>query len=124
MTEELDIKNKEQMFELTNLNAWCDNPLFDKAQTIAIYLYGEQGMEVSKLERAVMAGTIIATKEFEKERLQIIGNCSDREEGLRRKIADLEKQIEKMKCCFNCKHSRTEYEHCKTNKHEKWEIKE
>jgi len=22
------------------------------------------------------------------------------------------------------KHSRTEYEHCKTDKHEKWEIKE
>lgn len=36
----------------------------------------------------------------------------------------LEKQIEKMKCCANCKHSRTEYEHCKTDKHEKWEIKE
>lgn len=32
-------------------------------------------------------------------------------------------QIEKMKCCANCRHSRTEYEHCKTNKHEKWEIK-
>ena len=40
------------------------------------------------------------------------------------RIADLEAQIEKMKCCFNCKHSRTEYEHCRTNKHEKWEIKE
>jgi predicted ATP-binding protein involved in virulence len=40
------------------------------------------------------------------------------------RIAELETQIEKMKCCFNCKHSRTEYEHCKTDKHEKWEIKE
>ena len=40
------------------------------------------------------------------------------------KVTELEAQIEKMKCCFNCKHSRTEYEHCKTNKHEKWEIKE
>ena len=37
---------------------------------------------------------------------------------------ELEAQIDKMKCCFNCKHSRTEYEHCKTDKHEKWEIKE
>lgn len=36
----------------------------------------------------------------------------------------LEGQIEKMKCCYNCKHSRTEYEHCKTDKSEKWEIKE
>ena len=40
------------------------------------------------------------------------------------RIKDLEKQIEKMKCCMNCRHSRTEYEHCKTDKHEKWEIKE
>ena len=41
-----------------------------------------------------------------------------------KRIAELEQQIEKMKCCFNCKHSRTVYEHCKTDKHEKWEIKE
>jgi hypothetical protein len=39
-------------------------------------------------------------------------------------IERLEAQIEKMKCCYNCKHSRTEYEHCKTDKSEKWEIKE
>ena len=39
-------------------------------------------------------------------------------------IAELKAQIEKMKCCSNCKHSRTEYEHCITNKHEKWEMKE
>ncbi len=38
-------------------------------------------------------------------------------------ISDLEAQIEKMKCCQNCKHSRTVYEHCRTNKLEKWEIK-
>ena len=37
---------------------------------------------------------------------------------------ELKAQIEKMKCCQNCKHSRTEYEHCKTDKHEKWEIKD
>lgn len=40
------------------------------------------------------------------------------------RIAELKQQIEKMKCCFNCKHSRTEYGHCRTDKHEKWEIKE
>ncbi len=40
------------------------------------------------------------------------------------RLAELEAQIEKMKCCANCKHSRTEYEHCRTDKHEKWEIKE
>lgn len=36
----------------------------------------------------------------------------------------LRELIKQMKCCFNCRHSRTEYEHCRTNKHEKWEIKE
>lgn len=49
------------------------------------------------------------------------------EENLERafkRIVELEARIEKMKCCYNCKHSRTEYEHCKTDKHEKWEIKE
>lgn len=48
------------------------------------------------------------------------------EENLERafkRIVELEAQIEKTKCCYNCKHSRTEYEHCKTDKHEKWEIK-
>ena len=37
-------------------------------------------------------------------------------------VKQLETQIEKMKCCANCKHSRTEYEHCRTDKHEKWEM--
>lgn len=36
----------------------------------------------------------------------------------------LEAQIEKMKCCTNCKHSRAEYKHCITDKHEKWELVE
>ena len=48
----------------------------------------------------------------------------DSAESREKRIAELEVQIEKMKCCVNCKHSRTEYEHCKTDKHEKWEIKE
>lgn len=39
-----------------------------------------------------------------------------------KKVRDLEAQIEKMKCCYNCKHSRTDYVHCITNKHEKWEM--
>jgi predicted nucleic acid-binding Zn-ribbon protein len=39
-------------------------------------------------------------------------------------VKSLKAQIEKMKCCGNCKHSRTEYKHCRTDKHEKWEIKE
>lgn len=40
------------------------------------------------------------------------------------RTSELEAQIEKMKCCCNCKHSRTEYEHCETDELEKWEIKE
>ena len=39
-----------------------------------------------------------------------------------KRIAELKAQIEKMKCCYNCKHSRTDYEHCITDKHEKWEM--
>ena len=54
----------------------------------------------------------------------IKANCDLAIEGRDIKIKELEQQIEKMKCCFNCKHSRTEYEHCRTDKHEKWEIKE
>lgn len=46
----------------------------------------------------------------------IISNSSAR--------AELQDQIEKMKCCNNCKHSRKEYEHCITDKHEKWELAE
>ena len=79
----------------------------------------------------------------EQERNQIKGallKCADENEGKGtytgyvvvssvcrgavERIEELEAQIEKMKCCANCKHSRTEYEHCKTDKHEKWEIKE
>ena len=33
-------------------------------------------------------------QELEKERLQIIGKCSDREEWLRRKVAELERKLE------------------------------
>ena len=77
-------------------------------------------------------------KEYEPSDLQI-KQYAERKEGLHIPatvyLEDLKKafeagqkdgeaQIEKMKCCFNCKHSRTEYEHCKTDKHEKWEIKE
>lgn len=40
------------------------------------------------------------------------------------KVKELEAQVEKMRNCANCRHSRTEYEHCKTDNHEKWEIKE
>ena len=53
-----------------------------------------------------------------------LANADYQLEGRDLEIKELKEQIEKMKCCYNCKHSRTEYEHCKTDKHEKWEIKE
>lgn len=60
----------------------------------------------------------IVELEAQLEREKNLNQClSDHNEQLR----DL---IKKMKCCYNCKHSRTEYEHCRTDKHEKWEIKE
>ena len=62
--------------------------------------------------------------ELKEQIVDIKANCDLAIEGRDVKILELEKQIEKMKCCFNCKHSRTEYEHCRTDKHEKWEIKE
>lgn len=64
-------------------------------------------------------------KELEKERLRIIGVCSDREEGLRRKIADLEKQIEKLKKCDNCKENTVLNPYCiDCENHNKWELAE
>jgi NAD-dependent SIR2 family protein deacetylase len=53
-----------------------------------------------------------------------VDGYTDGAEPREKRIAELEAQIEKMKCCYNCKHSRTEYDHCKTDKSEKWEIKE
>lgn len=77
--------------------------------------------------------------EFCEEQIaELKAECDLAIEGRDVKIAELETRcnelflqtceqaelIEKMKCCFNCKHSRTEYEHCITDKHEKWEVKE
>ena len=59
-------------------------------------------------------------EKMQNKNVELIGKVGFLENDLNNAKA----QIEKMKCCFNCKHSRTEYEHCMTNKHEKWEIKE
>lgn len=58
--------------------------------------------------------------ELEKENKVLAQNLEDSEII----ITGLKSQIEKLKCCYNCRHSRTEYEHCRTDKHEKWEVKE
>jgi len=53
-----------------------------------------------------------------------LANADYQLEGRDVTIKELTAQIEKMKCCANCRHSRTVYEHCMTDKLEKWEIKE
>jgi peptidoglycan hydrolase CwlO-like protein len=84
----------------------------DKAiQNVGFYqnqmqaIYDKKNKQIAELSKHIL--------DLQKDK----GNLTDR-------VRELEQQIEKMKCCANCKHSRTEYEHCRTNKHEKWEIKE
>jgi len=84
--------------------------------------------EIDVAERAgyvkgYIAGTESREKQIQIDAEQIIALQKDKGE-LTDRVTELEAQIEKMKCCYNCKHSRTEYEHCRTDKHEKWEIKE
>ena len=76
----------------------------------AEHLIRQAYLDATKAETALLSQHIL---ELQKDK----GNLTDR-------VRELEQQIEKMKCCYNCKHSRTEYEHCKTDKSEKWEIKE
>jgi DNA repair exonuclease SbcCD ATPase subunit len=59
-----------------------------------------------------------------KELEEKLANADYQIEGRDNEIRELKEKIEKMKCCGNCKHSRNVYEHCRTDKHEKWEIKE
>ena len=71
----------------------------------------------------------IAVLESEKKQLEkmLSEQCPDLKQSLdwaNKRENELLEQIEKMKCCYNCKHTRTEYEHCRTDKHEKWELKE
>ena len=73
-------------------------------------------------EQAYLAGAEPREKQIQIDAEQI--RALQKQNGeLTDKVRELEAQIEKMKCCYNCKHSRTEYEHCRTDKHEKWEIK-
>ena len=68
------------------------------------------------LKKAFEAGQ--KDREVQIEQEKNFSQCkSDHNEQLR-------ELIKKMKCCANCKHSRIEYEHCITDKHEKWELKE
>ena len=89
------------------------------------------GFTVSAMTEQRLKVAIEKGEQLEKENAELkhnkktVAHLADcLEEKMKERIEELENQIEKMKCCFNCKHSRTEYEHCRTDKHEKWEIKE
>lgn len=115
MTEELKQKAKKWVKE--NACDWCVNA--DECGQGCIDCHGISGY---------IAGTTEATKELQEENEQLKKLIADsRKDGISPInaliIKNLLEQIEKMKCCYNCKHSRTECEHCRTDKHEKWEIK-
>lgn len=114
---------KEELIALSDLNRE-DNIKYisSEAQGIAIALDSNRyAPTLCKLERAYICGRRKNEEQIAElgERcLQLQtdkGNLTDR-------VRELEAQIEKMKCCYNCKHSRTDYVHCITNKHEKWEM--
>lgn len=89
---------------------WNCEKIFYADIELAYQRGAEFGYNKGKAETALLSQHIL---DLQKDK----GNLTD-------KVKELEAQIEKMKCCSNCRHSRTEYEHCRTNKHEKWEIKE
>jgi hypothetical protein len=73
------------------------------------------------LVKAYLAGAEPREKQIQIDAEQI--RALQKQNGeLTDRVKELEAQIEKMKCCYNCKHSRTDYVHCITNKHEKWEM--
>ena len=97
---------------MTDLEKRVENYIDDKALVVLSSRKDVVDLIVNfaKAETALLSQHIL---DLQKDK----GNLTDR-------VRELEQQIEKMKCCYNCKHSRTEYEHCKTDKSEKWEIKE
>ena len=63
-----------------------------------------------------------ALDKVKRDRDRIVHRVTKDKKRLIRRNTEFKAQIEKMKCCYNCKHSRTDYEHCITDKHEKWEM--
>ena len=79
------------------------------------------GIDQRDVELAYVMGAEPREKQIQIDAEQI--RALQKQNGeLTDKVRELEAQIEKMKCCYNCKYSRTDYEHCITNKHEKWEM--
>ena len=76
--------------------------------------------ELSLREHLIVEET---TKELEQENNKLLDVINNQDV----KIADLEKQIEKMRCCENCKgvcNSDDVAYFCKNNNYKLWELKE
>ena len=99
-TKELREQNKELTLKISRLESDCD--AYDYSQRT----YQEEIKELKAENEQIKNSDTLC---------KLIGEQ-------KRKITELEAQIEKMKCCYNCKHSRTDYVHCITDKHENWEM--
>ena len=110
MTEELKQKAKESSTNYVQ-------QLVDHSRTIENDLLLQCQLRQSHQD-GYIAGATEATKELQEE----IKACKFAMTMSEKVEKQLREQIEKMKCCANCKHSRTDYEHCRTNKLEKWEL--
>jgi hypothetical protein len=121
MTRELEEENNKLLDVINNQDVKiADLEKENKKLDRALITSTKNNIERQKIIDSLQA-------EKEKEKMQIIANCSDKEEGLRRKIFKLEQQIEKMKCCENCKfkdcNKSSHYQTCWycTNK-DKWQL--
>lgn len=103
----------EQEEKIADIKANCDYIL--EGKDLEIKTLGERCNQLLKDK-----GDLTDRVSNQAESLRVI---MLEEEKKGKRIEELEQQIEKMKCCTNCKHSRTEYEHCRTDKHEKWELR-
>ena len=134
MTEEL----KQNAIE----NVCKRNPFVEKEWFIDAFKKYDKGKKVKYLKdceiaeyESYIAGATEATKELqeENERLKskeyFVGDKNRQNMELQQKLEAKEKQIEKMKCCGNCKHHRYDYGEleCVTKGCEnksKWELAE
>lgn len=124
--EELEKEAEEYGKKAT---AWLeDREPLDQRDIENAYLAGAEPREKQIVELEGQVARAFEVLESKRKQIQIdaeqIRALQKQNGELNDRVKKLEAQIEEMKCCYNCKHSRTEYEHCKTNKHEKWEIKE
>ena len=94
MTEELKQKARKKALE------WNDEKINGKYNRPPIANW-------ACYEKGYIAGATEATEELQEENKDIQQSCENYYNEMRsykNKVADLEKQIEKMKCCHNCNH--------------------